>query len=139
MSIRPCSICKRRVPGKLATSYNAWFLANGQRIAYRQRLCLPCLSTSYRALFQASATSTLTETPTCPGCGGESEKDSDPVFITLYLPKQEPREFELNFDAACAAKTRGVMSEGAELLADRQASGEGPQAPQPSPWDDLEL
>lgn len=138
MSIRPCSICKRRVPGKLATSYNAWFLANGQRICYRQRLCLPCLSTSLGPTLRNSS-SDSTDTATCPACGGSSETDSDPVFITLYLPKQDPREFELNFDAACAAKTRGVMSEGGELLADRQASGEGPEAPRPSPWDELEL
>lgn len=138
MSIRPCSICKRRVPGKLATAYNAWFLADGKRICYRQRLCLPCLQNSLAPILRNS-NSTLTEEPTCPACGGTSTEDSDPVFITLYLPKQEPQEFELDFDAACAAKTRGVMSEGGELLADRQSAVEGPGAPQPSPWDDLEL
>jgi hypothetical protein len=138
MSIRPCSLCKQRVPGKLATSYNAWFLADGKRICYRQRLCLPCLTTTFGTILRNS-NSTSTDTATCPACGGSSETDSDPVFITLYLPKQDPREYELDLDAACAAKTRGAMQDGGELLADRQAQGEGPQAPQPSPWDDLEL
>ena len=138
MSIRKCSMCQKRAIGKLATSYNAWFNVEGTRICYRQRLCLPCLSQAYKTLL-ANARLTSEDDSTCPGCGGSSENDAAPVYLTVYLPKQEPRDFELAFDAACAAKMYAVMSEGGELMPDRQASGVGPEAPQPSPWDELEL
>lgn len=138
MSVRKCSLCKHRVPGKLATSYNAWFNGEGKRVCYRQRLCLPCLSQSLVPILR-NTSEDLTESSTCPGCGGSSEDDVDPVFLTLYLPKQEPKEFELDLCALCADGIRGTMSEGGELMADRSAPGGGPQAPQPSPWDELEL
>lgn len=138
MPPRRCSLCKERSREKLATQYNAWFVADGSRICYRQTLCPSCFVETYKGLLQSS-NSISTDNATCPACGGESETDSDPVYITLYLPKQEQQDFALDFDAACAAKTRGVMQEGAVLLADRQTQGRSSGAPEPSPWDELEL
>jgi len=138
MPVPRCSICKERTRAKLATQYNAWFIADGKRICYRQTLCPICLIRTYKGLLQSS-NSISTDESTCPACGGSSENDADPVFITLYLPKQEKQDFVLDFDAACAAKTRGVMQEGAILMPDRQAQGNSSGAPEPSPWDELEL
>lgn len=67
------------------------------------------------------------------------ETDATPVFLVLYLPKSDPREYELALDAACAALLKPTMSEGGELLADRQAVGGGPPNGASSAWDELEL
>lgn len=138
MSIRPCHLCKRRADGKLASAYWAWFLADGERVAWRQRLCMPCLTSTFLTVLQTSKSASMEE-PTCPVCGGSSEHDSDPVFLVLYLPKQDPREFELNTDAACAAKIRGNIFELGERLANRQAQVRGPSPDDGDPWAELEL
>lgn len=76
---------------------------------------------------------------TCPGCGGTSGTDLDPVFLVLYLPKSDPREFELNTDAACAAKIRGSIVDLGERLENREPESRGPSTPANDPWADLEL
>lgn len=138
MSIRPCSLCSKRVQGKLATAYWAWFVGENERIAWKQRLCLPCLSTTFAAILR-NAKSALTEDITCPACGGQSEVDMDPVFCVLYLPKTDPQEFELNTDAACAASLRSSIFEHGERLANREAELRGPSTNSPDPWTALEL
>jgi len=69
------------------------------------------------------------------------ETDDSTVYLNLYLPKQTAREYELDFDAACAATICGDTSEFGKRLANRGAENEGPRtsAPQPSPWDSIEL
>lgn len=138
MSIRPCSLCKQRVRGKLAAAYWAWFLADGERSAWKQRLCNECLSGTFAPILR-NASSTSMDVATCPACGGSSENDADPVFLILYLPKQDPREFELNTDAACAAKIRGNIVELGERLANRQVESRGPSTLDDGAWDALEL
>jgi hypothetical protein len=138
MSIRPCHLCRQRVPGKLSSAYWAWFLADGERVAWRQRLCMPCLTNHFLPILR-NASSTSMDVSTCPACGGSSESDSDPVFLVLYLPKTDPKEFELNTFAACAAKTRGSIFELGERLPNRQAEVRGPSSDALDPWAELEL
>lgn len=138
MSIRPCHLCQKRVPGRLSSAYWAWFLADGERVAWRQRLCMPCLTSHFLAILR-NASSDSTASLTCPACGGSSESDSDPVFLVLYLPKTDPREFELNTDAACAAKIRANIFELGERLANRQVEARGPSSDASDPWAELEL
>lgn len=138
MSLRPCSVCNERVPGKLATAYCAWFLTDGERTAWKQKLCSGCLVEQYKPLLQ-NGSSTSPGSLTCPGCGGSSETDLDPVYLTLYLPKSEPKEFELSMCAACAAKIRVVMQLGAVKLENREAGLRGPSTSSPDPWSTLEL
>jgi hypothetical protein len=92
VSIRPCSLCGHRVPGKLASAYWAWFVGDGDRVAWKQRLCLPCLTSTFAETLR-NAKSGLTGDITCPVCGGQSEADMDAVFCVLYLPKTDPQEF----------------------------------------------
>jgi len=138
LSIRPCSLCQHRVPGKLSTAYWAWFVGDNERIAWKQRLCLPCLGTTFAEILR-NAKSASMESITCPACGGQSEADMDPVFCVLYLPKRDPEEFELNLDAACAASLRSNIFEHGERLENRERELRGPSTDSPDPWAELEL
>jgi hypothetical protein len=136
MAFQPCSLCGERKPGKQASAYWAWFLANGDRTAWKQRLDADCLVSTYSSLLQ-KCSSDSTEKPTCLGCGGSLGDDWDPVFLTLYLPKQDPKEYELPMCAPCAATQRVTMQVGAERLADRQVRGPSPSATGSDPFKDL--
>jgi hypothetical protein len=74
---------------------------------------------------------------TCPACGGTSVDDADPVFLTLFLPKMEPKEFELATCAVCAASLLPLTQVGAADLPNRQAPGAAPSLQAPSEWADL--
>jgi hypothetical protein len=133
---KPCSICGKRTAGKLASAYWAWFLADESRTAWKQRLDADCLIETYGSLLQSSSTD-LTDDSTCAVCGGSLMDDLDPVFLTLYLPKQPAREYAVGLDAACAAKVRASMQQGAERLEDRSTRGPSPSAPRSDPFGDL--
>ena len=140
MPRRPCSYCGERGKDKLAQVYIWWYMPEGDRIAYKLHTCAGCLVERWQETLQMS-NSILTGDATCIGCGGGLESDDSLVYLNLYLPKQTEREFELDFDAACAAKICGDIQHFGTRLANRGAMGEGPgtSAPQPSPWDELEL
>ena len=138
MSIRPCSLCAKRVPGKLSSVYWAWFVGDNERIAWKQRLCLPCLGSTFAETLR-NAKSASMEDITCPACGGASEADMDPVFCVLYLPKSDPAEYELNLDAACAASLRSNIYGHGERLENRERELRGPSTDSPDPWSALEL
>lgn len=136
MSFKPCSLCEERKPGKFSALYWAHINGNGARKAWLQRLCRECLMESFGSLL-ASTKGDSTDVYTCPACGGSSRDDSDPVFLTLYLPKQEPKEFELATCAACAANLLPLTQTGSEELADRRLGLGAPNPKPPTVWDDL--
>jgi hypothetical protein len=138
MSFASCSLCGNRIQGKPATAYWAWFLADNKRSAWRQKLCLYCFTTSYLPILQRSSENAA-DGALCPACGGKSTDEVDAVYLTLYFPKQEAREYELGTDAACAAKLRLVMQQGAIHLEDRAAQMRGPSSEAPDPWAAVEL
>jgi hypothetical protein len=138
MSRRKCDLHGERISGKLASCYWAWFLADGKRVAWRQLLCSPCLSEHFAAILRNTSSASM-DVNTCPGCGGSSESDLDLVYLSLYLPKQVERTYELNTDAACAAKIRGSIVDHAERLPDRSSETRGPSPDDEDPWSDLEL
>jgi hypothetical protein len=139
MSAFPCSVCRQRRPGKLATAYWAWFNADGGRSAWKLRYCLDCASESLTVLFssppEADGQSTVFD---CISCGASAERDSDPIYVTLYLPGREAMEIALQLDAACAAKLRIPLTERGERLPDRGGVVRGP-SPNTSAWDALGL
>lgn len=139
MSVFPCSSCRQRKPGKLATAYWAWFLADSERSAWKLRYCPACaqehllgLLTSLRELGESS------EVFACICCGASAQEDSDPMYLTLYLPGKEPMEYALQLDTACAAKLRSPIVQSGERLADRGGLVRGP-SPSTSAWDALGL
>lgn len=64
--------------------------------------------------------------------------DSDPMYLTLYLPGKEPMEYALQLDGACAARLRIPITESGERLPDRGGVVRGP-SPSTSAWDALGL
>lgn len=134
MSVYPCAGCGQRVPGRLASLYSAWFIADGSRTAWKQRLCAPCVGRQLRSLLVSAQQATDFVTA-CPACGKDSSGDLDPIYLTLYLPKQESREFALTTDAACAAILRLSLQDRAERLPDRSLSNGDSAAPSdPDEW-----
>jgi len=134
-----CSYCGERQRDKCAQIY-IWWYVNEDRVSYRLWCCAECAADRWAKILRSS-NSTLTGEPTCLACGGGLEKDDSPVFLNLYLPKAEAREYELDLDAACAVTIFADTSEFGQRLADRGARDQGPRtsAPEPSAWDSLEL
>jgi hypothetical protein len=140
MSVFPCSSCRQRKPGKLASAYWAWFNADGERSAWKVRYCPGCAEQNLLALLnelRKMGESDL-EVWSCISCGGSAQTDSDPVYLTLYLPGKEPTEYALQLDAACAAKLRIPITTQGERLADRGGLVRGPSLGT-SAWDALGL
>jgi ribosomal protein S27AE len=123
MSLIPCDYCHKRVAEKLAQATTAWYRADGQRVAWRQRLCTQCYCTNILPLDKPVDFDNLT----CPACGISTEHDMDPTYVTVYVPGAGKNQFEWPTCSACAVKVRGRAQEGAVKLEDRQ-SVEGPSA-----------
>ena len=139
MSVYPCTVCHQRRPGKLATAYWAWFKVDGSRIAYKSRYCVVCAQSELSSLLQSlRRAGTSTDVFACVMCGASAEGDSDPTYLTLYLPSREPEEFALQLDGACAAKLRIQIIGQSELLPDRGGLVRGP-SPSTYAWDELGL
>lgn len=139
MSVFPCSMCKGRRPGKLASAYWAWFTADGSRSAWKLRYCHGCAPESLQIVLAASRSSEETlDVFGCVSCGTSCETDSDPMYLTLYLPGKEPMEYALQLDGACAARLRIPITANGERLPDRGGVVRGP-SPSTSAWDALGL
>ncbi len=139
MSVYPCSVCRQRKPGKLCSAYWAWFLADGERSAWKLRYCPADAESHLLALLtklrEADGTS---HAFACVSCGANAAEDSDPIYLTLYLPGKEPQEYALQLDSACAAKLRIPITQSGERLPDRSGVVRGP-SPSISAWDALGL
>lgn len=139
MSVFPCSVCKRRIPGKLASAYWAWFNSDGGRSAWLMRYCPGCAQTDLQALLQSLlGAGDSSNVFACCVCGASAEQDSDPMYLTLYLPKRDPMEFAVQLDAACAVKLRSPITQSGSRLPDRGGVVRGP-SPATSAWDALGL
>ena len=139
MSVFPCSVCKQRKPGKLASAYWAWFNADGGRSAWKLRYCPACASEHLGLLLAASRSQEMdTNVFACISCGADASQDSDPIYCTLYLPGKEPMEYALQLDGACAAILRIPITQSGERMPDRGGLVRGP-SPSTSAWDALGL
>jgi hypothetical protein len=137
VSAIPCSICRVRKPGKLASAYWAWFLADQSRSAWRLRYCPACAQDHLLALLTAlRQAGTSQDVFACVSCGLSAESDSDPCYLTLYLPGKEPMEYALQLDSACAAKLRIPIVDNGQRLPDRGGLVRGP-SPSLTAWDAL--
>jgi hypothetical protein len=139
VSVYPCSFCKQRRPGKLASAYWAWFLADGSRSAWRVRCCPGCAAEQLSILLSSSQlTPENSSVFACVSCGADASEDSDPMYCTLYLPKKEPMEYAVQLDSACAGRLRIPITTNGERLPDRGGVVRGP-SPDTSAWDALGL
>jgi hypothetical protein len=139
VSVYPCSICRGRRPGKLASAYWAWFNADGARSAWKLRYCLDCAVKHLSLLLNGSSEQAeISSVFACVQCGASAEQDSDPMYCTLYVPGKEPTEYALQLCAACAAHLRVPITTQGERLEDRGGVVRGP-SPLTSAWDALGL
>ena len=139
MSVFPCSVCGQRKPGKLASAYWAWFNADGGRSAWKLRYCPECAVKSLSLLFNRLRSMDGTSPVfACVSCGADASEDSDPIYLTLYLPGKESEEIALQLDGACAAKLRIPITESGTKLLDRGGVVRGPSQAL-SAWDALGL
>jgi DNA-directed RNA polymerase subunit RPC12/RpoP len=137
VSVYPCSNCGQRVKGKLSTTYNAWFDESGERACYRQRLCVRCLTALAEYLKAGQSDSSLDVTA-CPVCGSDSSTSLDPIYMTVFVPQHEPKEFALTTCASCAGTLRPSLMEGASKMGDRGVGGGlGPHSNNVSEWDSV--
>lgn len=136
MSVFPCSACGKRKPGKLASVYWAWFNADQQRSAWRQRLCADCYVKAIRQVIIDS----IANPDSCPICHAEQTREADPLYATVYLPKREPEEYAFMTCDVDAAFLRAAAQAGAQKLADREVGVRGPSpSSSTSAWDAIGL
>ena len=139
VSVYPCSVCGVRRPGKLASAYWAWFKADGSRSAWKMRYCpADAVDNLQQLLSNLRDMGENEEVFACVSCGASAAEDSDPIYLTLYLPGKEPMEYALQLDSACAAKLRIPITERGTKLEDRGGVVRGP-SPSTSAWDALGL
>ena len=137
MSLIPCDRCERRDKGALTQCTWAWYRADQERVAYRQRLCFQCVGELLAPLYQASEDWALV----CPCCGIGTADDMDPVYATFFPRGIGKCSMELPTCGPCAAKLRLEAQKGSRKLQD--VSGvSGGQVPSPQTdgypdWDSI--
>jgi hypothetical protein len=135
VSLLPCSVCKKRPRGRLATVY-ASFFQGSQRFGKRGRYCGICvvqLGEYVRGLKPIPSEDESIEWPeTCPLCGGSISEDFDPTYLTVYMPKEEAVQIVVAACSSCAANLRPQVVLGMEPTVDRQAQGRVGGAAAPS-------
>lgn len=121
MSFRPCSIHGEKINGKLATLYAAWFDDDNTRISYSLKCCAPCLTTLLGSLNvrRLADSSTLAE---CPICGQDSSTGVWPLYLTIFPPRSEPREYALPTHRSCVTPYFASFAENGTKLPDRFGS-----------------
>lgn len=135
MSLYPCSFCGRKSTEKMSNATWAWWTADQQRVAWRQRLCIECFVTNVAGLEQ----STRDDPFNCPACHTDQSDDLDPVYLTVFLPGVGPLRLEMATDPKCAVEIRNRALQGAHKLEDRetQFGGQDPgprTSNTPSAW-----
>lgn len=137
VSMFPCSKHGGRVPGKLASVYWRWFNADGESVGWKQRLCPACSVEMLKPLL-AHANEQSTDVSACPACGSDSSQDMEPVFLTLFTPGSEGREYQLTTCSGCAPGVRANAQLRAERLPDRggKRGAMAPREPE-DPFGDL--
>jgi ribosomal protein S27AE len=127
VSLIPCDSCHLRVPEKLCQATWAWYRVDGQRVAWRQRICTACFCSSVMPL---DVPINYEDGITCPMCGISTNEDMDPCYCTAFLPGSGRLQLEIPTCAPCAAKLRARIQEGSRKL--EGSPVEGPSATSPS-------
>jgi len=146
MALTPCSACKRRTLGRLISIYTARF-SEQQRVAFRTQLCFECAADwaeTLRAAKPLVGDSGFTEWPdTCSMCGSATKDDLDPIYVTVFEPKQEGRALTVASCARCTSNLAPQLEQYGTRLVDRNPSGPqngairpatGEGAPSPLAW-----
>ncbi len=128
----PCSACGQQEPGKNMHTTWAWYTADGQRVAWLQRLCETCAAATVLTLHA----NTLMNPGLCPVCGGDPKVDMDATYCTFYPPGVGAVQGEYPTCSPCAATVRAKAVVGAVERETRPLPSEG-QVPSPqTSWQD---
>jgi hypothetical protein len=93
-----------------------------------------CVSQALKPLLLHAAEESSAVTA-CPACGIDSSADLDPIYLNVYVPKQEGREYALTTCGACAVTLRLRLQDRAERLPDRQGDSQQSSATaEADPW-----
>jgi hypothetical protein len=129
----PCSNCGGRVKGRLATLYNRWPGPDGEWERCKQRLCVGC-ATALLGPLKAGMSLESSDVCVCPICAKDSSGQLSPIYLSVYLPKQEPREYALTTCESCATTLRDSLRVGSSRLANREGFEVGAPGPNPEDW-----
>jgi hypothetical protein len=137
--LRKCSMCSESQSDTLTWCTWAWNRADGERVAYKQKLCVQCIATTVAPLYVACESPIMT----CPNCGIDTTEDMDPVYATFIPKGLGMMRIEAPMCASCAAQLRLKAQNGAEKLENRDFESRGQEtAPRPSAaqtWEALGL
>jgi RNase P subunit RPR2 len=136
MSFFPCSQCGQRERGKLAAVYANWFDDSGDREAWRQRLCVACLTDLMGGLKNGTSADSSVLTA-CPSCGSDASQTLNGIYLTIYPPKQSEREYALTMCGSCGPILRQRLSTNADRLGDRNAGAAAPANAPSAAWDSV--
>lgn len=132
-------MCGEAVRERLTWAVWAWNRADGERVAYKQHLCMACVAEAIAPIYVACEKNELT----CPACGIDTSDDYDAIYCTFIPRGLGQMKLEAPMCGACAAALRMRAMEGAERLENRdpQVRGreEAPNLDASSPWAALGL
>ena len=101
--------------------------SEGERICFRERLCAPCVTTLRDSLL-VSASDLSLNVCVCPICGQDASENLSPLYLTIYLPKQEAREFALTTCTSCVKPYLESFADKGDKMADRESGKVGAAA-----------
>jgi|GEM_PF-3534967 len=120
--LTPCSFCgEHRAGEKLSNATWAWWRADNERVAWRQRLCVGCYVTNVSPLEQGCAE----EPYDCPVCHTAPGEAVDPTYLTIFIPGWGRRRLEMATCGPCAVEVRNRAQVGSRKLDDRRLQSEG--------------
>lgn len=128
MILRRCSRGCEPQKEALTWTVSAWVRADGERVAFKQKLCYTCVASTLAPLWTACQSDLMT----CPNCGIDTTNDMDAVYVTFIVKHAGKMQAEAPFCGACAVGYRNWAMEGAEKLENREIEVRG-QDPGPSP------
>jgi hypothetical protein len=119
--LKYCSQCGESQKEPLTWTVWAWNRADGVRVAYKQKLCLTCVSTVVAPLYVASENPLMV----CPRCGIDTKEDCDPIYCAFIPRGLGKMNIEAPTCGPCAVHLRNFAQTGAEYLEDRNTSSRG--------------
>jgi predicted RNA-binding Zn-ribbon protein involved in translation (DUF1610 family) len=136
MSMYPCSNCGQKPVGKIATSYANWFDKNGVQQGWKQWLCAPCLTVLVGSL-KAGLSADPSILTVCPMCGKDASPQPIGIWLSIYPPKQEAREFALTMCESCGPKLQELLQAGGERLRGGDAGARAPASNPNKEWGEI--
>lgn len=123
MKLARCQGCGQRSDAKYVSAYLAWFNQEGDRVAYKSRLCMNCFN---EHLLPYAFVQEPSDELRCPSCGIGTETDYQAVYGKVYIPGYEPEDVEIPFCESCRVVFSAWVVEHSGALEDRRRADIGP-------------